>query len=161
MPNRPRSFTLLAVGFWLGACALGGGTPDVRGDAPASPPSVRLTEGLALGSVGWSARWPVHKDPIEARIVAGTWTWPAAGDSVDDVEGLKRAWTPVKAGADGAFSEGLDAGGYLALRVASETERVAILHASGHGFVYVNGEIRTGDPYGYRLAAAAGPAAQG
>ncbi|HEV2473999.1 MAG TPA: prolyl oligopeptidase family serine peptidase, partial [Chthonomonadales bacterium] len=55
----------------------------------------------------------------------------------------------MAAGKDGGFSSPSLRGGYAFASVPSSRAQVMILEASGDSLVYVNGEIRAGDPYGY------------
>src|SRR5205823_5459895 len=112
------------------------------------PKEIRLTEGLGIRSVARAGRSAVHTDPIEAQIVAGTWKAPKLGDSVTLPDGSTRTWEAVKADDKGAFTGPAFAGGYAFFTVPSDAERVMMLEATGHSMVYVNGEPRTGDPYG-------------
>ncbi len=133
---------------------LAGPFSTVRAGDPAPAPRVGeipLTDGLILtGPVGSAARWPVHTDPVEARIVAGAWAPPKAGDEVTLLDGTKRAWAKVAAGPDGTFpADALKPGTYVSFVVPSDSERVMLLHAVGDDFVYVNGELRPGDVYSY------------
>jgi hypothetical protein len=63
-----------------------------------------LKEGVAVATGGRMVRTPFHTDPIEARIVAGTWTLPAAGETLSLPGGTNRTWEAVSASADGSFS---------------------------------------------------------
>jgi pimeloyl-ACP methyl ester carboxylesterase len=91
----------------------------------------------------------VHQDAVEALIVAGTWTAPKAGTTAVTLPGGKTIqWNALKASADGVFDHADLHGGYLFFTLPSKFEHVAILDASGHDIVYVNGEPRAGDPYG-------------
>ncbi|MHC4209489.1 MAG: hypothetical protein ACYSWT_07215 [Planctomycetota bacterium] len=108
-----------------------------------------LREALVIEPVGRFRRSAVHTDAIEARIVSGTWSTPRAGDVVDLPDGTERTWIETTAGDDGWLTGEALRGGYVLFTVESETERVMILHARGHSLVYVNGEPRGGDPYGF------------
>ncbi|HVJ82095.1 MAG TPA: prolyl oligopeptidase family serine peptidase, partial [Planctomycetia bacterium] len=59
-----------------------------------------------------------------------------------------RQWTTAKLGADGGV-QGNARGGMIFVPVQSDHDRPAILEATGHGWVYVNGEPRIGDIYGH------------
>lgn len=98
---------------------------------------------LALPSVTSGGRWALHRDPVEAQIVAGSWRAPTAGERVETPSGGSRTWQVVHADKDGAFQ----VGGYAYFEAPSGEERVVLLEASGHSLVYVNGEPRVGDPY--------------
>lgn len=82
-------------------------------------------------------------------LAKGSWTWPEAGSFIGLPDGRGASWVKIKANPDGWFEARELAGGYAAFRVSSKSERVAILEASGHSMVYVNGVPRAGDPYGY------------
>jgi dienelactone hydrolase len=123
-------------------------------DAPGtpSPPAdeIVLREALRIERTGTSARSLVHTDAVEALIVGGEWKTPRPGEEIELPDGSMRRWVAVKAGDDGAFAgEVAQSGAYLSFRVPSDAERVMLLHGVGHDFVYVNGELRPGDPYGY------------
>ena len=102
---------------------------------------------LVIPSVGRYGRSAVHRDAIEALIVAGKWATPKAGDTVTLPDGSTRAWEPLGAREDGWFEHEALGGGYAAFSVEAEAARVMLLEASGHNMVYVNGEPRMGDPY--------------
>jgi poly(3-hydroxybutyrate) depolymerase len=108
-----------------------------------------LDKMLVLDRVGRAGRSPVFVDPVEAMRVAGKWTTPKAGDLVTTADGQTVAWRDASAGEDGWISGASLAGGYALATVESESDRVMILEASGHGMVFVNGEPRAGDPYGH------------
>lgn len=128
---------------WLLALAL---APSLAADAP---PTIDLRDGVAIANIARSGRSTVHVDPVEARVVRGERVAPKAGDELTMPDGSIRPWTAVKAGDDGALPGRAFSGGYAYVAVESEADRVMILEASGHGMVYVNGEPRAGDPYGY------------
>lgn len=129
----PCSIACASVWMWCGA---------VRAQN-AGPAVIEPKSCLALPQVTSSGRWALHRDPIEAQIVAGTWKPPAAGDSVELPGGARRTWQAIQADPDGAFR----VGGYAYFGVPCDADRVYILEAAGHSMVYVNGEPRVGDPY--------------
>src|SRR5215469_2710957 len=112
-----------------------------------SPNSVRIGPALAIGSVGHSGRSPVHTDAIEAKIISGTWHPPTAGDRVELPNGTNKQWNAINAGTNGWFDDAALRGGYVYVPVVAESDCVRILEAQGDGLVYVNGELRQGDPY--------------
>jgi dienelactone hydrolase len=124
-------------------------------DAPPAPPpgavaeEIVLREALRVESVGRSSRSLVHTDAVEADLVAGTWRAPRSGAELELPDGTMRRFTKVTANDTGVFEGGVASkGAYLSFRVPSDTDRVWLLHAVGHDVVYVNGEVRPGDPYG-------------
>ncbi|MEE8142927.1 MAG: hypothetical protein V3T77_07495, partial [Planctomycetota bacterium] len=106
-----------------------------------------LGEGLVISRVGKYGRSAVHVDPIEAQIVAGTWSAPSAGDQVTHPDGTSKAWEVLSPGEDGGYQHEALRSGYAFFSVESSSERVMLLEASGHSMVYVNGIPRIGDPY--------------
>jgi len=97
---------------------------------------------------GWAVRTPpaaravVRVDPVEARLVRGETLNPAQPTP-------EMPWRAVKAGTDGWLEGPEFAGGYALAQVTEPTARVALLEAPGSSLVYVNDEIRVGDPYQY------------
>ena len=136
--------TTLCLVVWLCGCllAVAAGQEESR--------EIRLTEGLMIQSPGRGGRNPVHTDALEAHLVAGTWQPPEAGASLVLPDGTKKTWKAARAGKGGRFQPGAFKGGYAWFSVDLEEEDTWILEASGHGLVYVNGEIRAGDPYATR-----------
>ncbi len=106
-------------------------------------------EGLAVRGVARTGRIPFPANPVQAAIAAGTWRPPKSGDEVALPAGEKRSWASLSPSADGSFDSSAFSGGYAYFEVRRESPEIAILEASGHGSVYVNGEPRVGDPYGY------------
>lgn len=99
--------------------------------------------------VSSNRRSTLHADPIEAQIVSGKWSPPAAGDAVIHPNGTSLRWEAVTASQDGSFHHPAMNGGYAYMAVESPVQRVMLLEAAGHNMVYVNGVPRTGDVYGY------------
>ncbi|WP_169981042.1 carboxylesterase family protein [Tautonia rosea] len=113
------------------------------------PGVVESRDALALPRIGSGGRSPVHVDPVEARVVSGDWSMPVEGDRVAMPDGQSRTWQAIASGEDGWFQGRELRGGYVAVEVDSDVDRVMILEAAGHSMVYVDGVPRTGDPYGY------------
>src|SRR5207249_908042 len=103
----PRIARLLPLLFVAGLTL-----PGTAGEAPPAPGEIPLRECLVLPPVGRGGRAPVHADPIEARIVAGRWAPPKAGDAVTSANGAARAWETARPGADGWLQHPALAGGY-------------------------------------------------
>ena len=104
--------------------------------------NVEFRSCLAIGPVTQGGRNLLHKDPIEASLVAGTAVRPVAGEAVGAAK-----WVEVGANKDGWFESPAFSGGYAYVTTPSESEKTVILEAAGHTMVYVNGSPRTGDPY--------------
>ncbi len=139
-----RRDTVSAIALLLALTALA-----LPADAADAPPDLTMSECLVLPPVGRHERSPIRTDAVEARIVSGAWVPPAEGDKVTVPGGSEVAWLAAKAGEDGWIGHAALGGGYAFWRVEADAERVMLLEASGHSLVYVNGEARAGDPYGY------------
>ena len=87
-------------------------------------------------------------DPIEARLVQGSWTPPAAGSSVRFAGGAVRSWREASADTRGWFELDALQGGYALFVVTSDRARVVLLEAMGDDMVFVNGVPRAGNQYG-------------
>lgn len=106
-----------------------------------------------VSGAGWY-RSAVSVDPIEARIVRGEWTPPREGDVVG-LPGSKGAgaaarWHRVRADSTGWIADEDLADGYASSTIDSDKDRVWILEGFGYQYVYVNGELRAGNLYGYK-----------
>ncbi len=117
-------------------------------DLQAAQPAADIvpTAALVVRPVGTYGRNAVHRDAVEALIVAGKWRTPKAADEVKGPGGVQK-WEAVKFAKDGRLQHAALRGGYALVTIPSATKRVALLEAAGHNMVYVNGEPRTGDPY--------------
>ena len=100
---------------------------------------------IAAGARG--GRTPVRTDSLEALLVKGAWKTPKEGDALG--EDSRAKWEKIQAGPNGSIRHPSLAGGYALWKVESDTIQTMVLEAQGHGMVYVNGEPRPGDPYGY------------
>lgn len=106
---------------------------------------------LVISAGARGGRTPVRTDPIEALLVNGAWKTPNEGDSLGEDARVK--WEKVPAGPNGTIRHPSLAGGYALWKFDSDTIQTMVLEAQGHGMVYVNGEPRPGDPYGYGFLA--------
>ncbi|MEW6745909.1 MAG: prolyl oligopeptidase family serine peptidase [Planctomycetota bacterium] len=129
----------------------GGARPPLGVQYPAAQPTraaeIVVREALVIERVGTYRRSPVHVDAIEALLVEDAWRAPSEGDSVTLPDGATRRWQRITAGDDGWFAHSSLSGGYAYASVPAEQARIAVLEASGHGIVEVNGSPRGGDPY--------------
>ncbi len=83
-------------------------------------------------------RVPFSGDSIALAIARGDLAPPRAGED---------GWEAVERAENGAYR--VRGGMYAAFMVQADEPATMLLKASGHGMVYVNGEPRPGDPYGY------------
>lgn len=119
--------------------------PHSEAAADADAKEIVLGDCLVIGPVGRYGRSPLHRDAVEAAIVAGRWKAPKAGEKINAPTGVS-TWKGVKA-KDGALAHPALRGGYVYWKVTSDAAKAMLLEASGHGMVYVNGEPRIGDSY--------------
>jgi dienelactone hydrolase len=117
--------------------------------ARSSEPPIVVREALTLTGVTRGGRVAFHIDPVQRQIVEGKWAPPQEGDEIASPDNKPQTWQKATVGEDGWFSGARFQGGYAYCSVRSDRERIVILEAAGHASVYVNGELRTGDPYGY------------
>jgi len=103
---------------------------------------------VVIGGVTRGGRDPFPVDAVQKLIVTGQWRSPRVGDTVETPFGT-RVFAAIETGLDGVFRHNSLRGGYASVAVTSGQARVMLLEARGHSMVYVNGEPRTGDPYGY------------
>lgn len=110
--------------------------------------STVLSEALVISGVSRGGRIPFGTDAIQSQMATGAWVWPNEGSEIT-FEGNARQWRKIQAGSDGWLQDRALGGGYAAMTHESATDRTAILRASGHSLVFVNGTPRGGDPYQY------------
>ena len=107
---------------------------------------VVLTKGFVLGEAARGGRIPFDRDLFLASVVGGSLDQSSATPPA----GAGLNWQPAEAAADGWFSPPeFRRGGYLFTAFESNSDGVALLNASSNGNAYVNGVLRTGDPYAY------------
>lgn len=106
-----------------------------------------INEALALEPVGRGGRTPIIVDPIAHARATGTWKAPREGDAVKGADGREHNWTRITTDATGNFNGRQLAGGYVFATIESDSERVCLLDAAGHGLAFVNDMTVTGDPY--------------
>lgn len=114
---------------------------------PAAAPTRMMGEVLIIDRTGRAGRSPVHTDAIEAQIVAGAWQAPKAGDTITAADGSVHTWSSINADQNGSINHESLQGGYACWNIESDQPGIMRLRASGHDCGYINGEIRTGDPY--------------
>lgn len=106
-----------------------------------------INEYLVLPRVGRYGRVPIHVDPLQEQLVRGTWKPPQADGEVTTHDGKKVKWSKAGAGDDGFVANDALRGGYAYASIESPRRQIALLEATGHAMVFVNGEPRAGDPY--------------
>ncbi|MCO5297395.1 MAG: prolyl oligopeptidase family serine peptidase [Fimbriimonadaceae bacterium] len=110
---------------------------------------IPIVDAVAIGGVARGGRLPVPADAVLAKIVDGSLGTPQDGATVARLGGGDATWKSIHANADGWLEDAALRGGYAYATVESPKAEVRILEAAGHSLVYVNGEPRGGDPYGF------------
>jgi len=106
-------------------------------------------EGLALGGIHQYGREALYSDALAYKLYSGE-VHPMAGETLGNLDGSKKsAWTPMRSDSNGNFSGAALGSGYLYLTYASKKNQVALLVATGHSMLYVNGVPHAGDMYRY------------
>jgi predicted esterase len=108
-----------------------------------------ITQGLVL-KLPSSRGSLTANDPVEQAIVLGTWTPPKENDQIS-IGDETAIWEAANADTNGWFVFQGDwsiRGVYLYVVMESEKDDVMLLKGLGNDFVYVNGQLRTGNRYG-------------
>ena len=112
-------------------------------------PVWQIESGLAIQGLTQSGRVPVLKDALVDSINSGTFVAPTAGETINDKSGRPHKWQKVVSKKTGILTGDVLEGAYLFTTYESDKDCTLLLTASGDGAVYVNGELRAGDVYGY------------
>lgn len=115
----------------------------------AAPEVIELRSGMAIDATGRPGRTTVFADALEARFSEGHWDPPQPGQTLLLADGSTKAWRTAEADAEGWFSGTETRGGSVWLSPVLASPATYVVEAQGHAMAYVNGEPRTGDPYGY------------
>lgn len=108
-----------------------------------------FTEGLAIEGVSRTGRTAIKTDAVEYQFVTGEWSFPSEGDVMTTPDSEEKTWTRIEANDEGWLQGREMRRGYLAMSYEAPEAGILLLNAQGHSSVYVNGELRQGDPYGY------------
>lgn len=117
-------------------------------DRAPMPDEIAFRRFLVRPAAGQYGRLPLHRDAVEAQLVAGTWHPPVVALTAQASSGSDGDWQTVDVNQDGVLDTQKFRGGYALVTYDSPAERVMLLEASGDAAVYVNGQPRAGDPYG-------------
>lgn len=115
--------------------------------------AVVVREALVLERLSRGGRSLIVTDPVELRLVRGTWAPPIAGEVVEAADGRTATWRQIESNDDGVFNDRALSGGYAFVRVRASQRAVVMLHARGHRHLIVNGRRRGGDVYNLGITA--------
>jgi pimeloyl-ACP methyl ester carboxylesterase len=109
--------------------------------------TIVLKEGLYLKSIDIQRRGMFASDPVEEKIVTGSWKTPVEGDSaLYDKNSSK--WSKISVDKEGWFGDEKMRGGYICVVYDSPQKQKVLLEGFGHSLVYVNGQLHFGNRYG-------------
>ncbi|MGM9509844.1 prolyl oligopeptidase family serine peptidase [Larkinella sp. GY13] len=104
-------------------------------------------QGLAIGPCHQYGREALYTDQLAYHLYRGDLKKPAEGQglSISSTDSLR--WQAVTPDKEGKFRGRSFNNGYLYLTYQADRDQVAVLQATGHNMVYVNGAPHAGDPY--------------
>ena len=146
-----RIFPLLFFLLLTEAAGKPAGMLDPRdGEEPESIAArIDFEEWLLLPKVGQGGRRPFPFDAVTHALVAGTFRYPAEGDTVPIEAGKQAVWAAVHAPDEGPLQDSRLLGGWVYASIHSPGKRRAILRAKGHVVCYINGAPRVMNVYRY------------
>lgn len=106
-----------------------------------------FTEGLASGIVHQYGREALYTDGLAHALYNGMLK-PIAGKPVF-IDSIDKTWNIIKADSNHNFRSPFLGSGYLYLTYQSPKAQHAVLVATGHSMIYVNGAPHAGDMYRY------------
>ena len=107
-----------------------------------------FSEGLASGAVHQYGREALYTDGLAYQLYQQG-VKPVAGQPVLRDSAETKTWTVVKADSNHMFRSASLGSGYLYLTYNAPKAQSAVLIATGHSMVYVNGAPHAGDMYRY------------
>lgn len=106
-------------------------------------------DGLAISGVHQYGREALYSDALAYQLYSGI-VKPTVGESFLLRSGNKQSnWALIKADSSGSFRDTALENGYLYLTYQSTKNQPAVLIASGHSMLYINGAPHAGDMYRY------------
>ncbi|MGA0559020.1 prolyl oligopeptidase family serine peptidase [Larkinella sp. VNQ87] len=106
-----------------------------------------FSQGLAIGPCHQYGREALYTDQLAYHLYRGDLKKPVAGQGIADNSADTLRWQTVTPDKEGKFRGRSFNNGYLYLIYQADRDEVAVLHATGHNMVYVNGAPHAGDPY--------------
>ncbi len=108
-----------------------------------------VSEGLAIKINPPGRRSLSQIDPIESKIVNGSWTEPKENE-LFKFDSISTNWRSVKADKDGWISDTNMNGSYFYYKYESENDKIMLLQGHTYYNVFINGEPRIGNVYGVK-----------
>ncbi|MDH7603462.1 MAG: prolyl oligopeptidase family serine peptidase [Melioribacter sp.] len=92
----------------------------------------------------------ITPNPITSQIELGKWKTPQVGDEIKIKDNESYKWQEIIADNSGWFKNEALRNAFIFLEYNSDKEQIVLLEAMGHENVYVNGVIRSGNPYRFK-----------
>ncbi|MGD8781231.1 MAG: prolyl oligopeptidase family serine peptidase [Ignavibacteria bacterium] len=113
--------------------------------------SVILQEGLVVKLPRGSMDNIITPDAILKNIVEHKWQAPSENREVTCDENVTATWQKISADENGWFQgEQLNGNSYVYFKYTSGKEQIVLIEAMANHLVYVNGKVRSGNPYRYK-----------
>ncbi|MFH0990443.1 MAG: prolyl oligopeptidase family serine peptidase [bacterium] len=109
--------------------------------------SQTLKEAMAIRIPRQFQRSVLAIDPIEGKLITGTWKAPREGDIQIFGSTDTSKWEKVAADSNGWFAGRMLSDGYLYTTVNSEKKRIVIFEGMGNSYAFINGIPRMGGKY--------------
>lgn len=110
----------------------------------------QFKNGLVAGPCHQYAREAIYKDELAYQLYNQTLKKPASGQQFfTNEKGESIAWKSLQADTGNKFKDHALFNGYLYLSYNADNEKIALLNITSNSMVYVNGEPRGGDLYGF------------
>ncbi|GAB3919047.1 alpha/beta hydrolase [Larkinella terrae] len=106
-----------------------------------------FTTGLAIGPCHQYGREALYTDLLAYHLYRGDLKKPVEGQGMTATSTDTLRWQTVTPDKEGKFRGRNFNNGYLYLTYTADRDEVALLQATGHNMVYVNGAPHAGDPY--------------
>jgi fermentation-respiration switch protein FrsA (DUF1100 family) len=115
-----------------------------------STDTVVLTEGLVVKLARGNNGRIISPNAVVASIVTGKWKAPAENDEINSEDKVIGVWRKINADSTGWIKDDSLSNAYVYFRFNSDKDDIVLLEAMSHSAVYVNGLLRSGNPYADR-----------
>ncbi len=112
-----------------------------------SSDTILIKDGLAIKMDYTYRDNIISPDPVTASIISDSWKAPVVGQKVKKDDKIIGEWRKIESDENGWFKTPELQNGYVSMKYNSEKDKIVLLEAMGHSFVFVNGTMRSGNPY--------------
>ncbi|MHC1769586.1 MAG: hypothetical protein AB9869_35765 [Verrucomicrobiia bacterium] len=106
-------------------------SPPATAEGDGRSPEIPMKDVLVVRSAARPGRSAVRIDPVEARIVTGTWQPPTPGETISTPGGREQSWEAATADEKGVLRSAAARGGYIFWPALSDRPQVMLLEAAG------------------------------